>query len=97
MFEPPKREPDLIIDNSDEDYTNTICFWWEEMLQTNDLHGTPQWYKVKITATGEWYWELIPSLLGVEENSYDKCYFFICNKHRILNSYYNFYLEKTLK
>jgi len=96
MFTPPKREPDLILDNNYINYSQKVCFWWEEMVQSNESYGNKQWYKIKITANGNWYWEYTNGL-STKGRSYDNCHFFLVNKHKILNSYSNFLLEKELK
>ena len=95
MFTPPKREPDLILDNNYIYYSQKVCFWWEEMVQSNESYGMNQWYKVIITKTGNWYWEYTTGL-STEGCSYDDWNFFLVNKHKILNSYSNFLLEKEL-
>ncbi len=96
MFEPPEREPDLILDNDAINPSQGIRFWWEEMIQSNESYGTTQWYKVRITARGEWYWEYTTGY-STQGCSYDECYFFYTNKRKILDSYSNFLLEKELK
>ena len=96
MFEPPKREPDLNLDNDEINYGQKICFWWEEMIQSNESYGMKQWYKVIITTRGEWCWEYTTGF-STQGCSYNDCHFFIVNKHKIFDSYSKFLLEKELK
>lgn len=84
---PPSRPPDLTLygDNC------PVCFWWKEMVQTNDANIDVVYYISVVDGALCWHggMQAIP-------RPYEDLQWFRTNKKAVMESYASYILEQEL-